>query len=91
MTSVGLVLLRTWARKLLALLATVPVLGCAALVLFRPTSIFPRPQPYARYAILAPDNTLGFQLYLIVLCALAPLSVWWLATARRKTIAALFR
>ena len=47
-TSIGLVQLRAWARKLLIFLATVPVLGCATLVFLRPKWIFPPSQPFSQ-------------------------------------------
>src|SRR5713226_9684586 len=40
-TSVGLLLLRDWARKAGIFLSIVPALGCALLVLLRPRSVFP--------------------------------------------------
>jgi hypothetical protein len=85
----GLFGLREWARKGTLFLATVPVLVCVLLVLFHPSAVFP-PDP-GQGAILAFGGGVYLGLFVYLLVALIPVSIWWLILFTRSSIRAQFR
>ncbi len=86
-TSIGLLRRREWARKATLFLATVPVVGCALLVMFHPTSVFP-PKP-GEGAILVMGD-IHLLAYKFLLAVLVPVSIWWLALFTRQGVRAQF-
>lgn len=71
--SFGLLFFREWARKATLVLSILPVLGVAVLVLFQPTPVFPQ-------------SGIGYEIYVILLVLLAPLSIWWLLAMTSPTV-----
>jgi hypothetical protein len=90
-TSIGLLRLREWARNAAIFLSTVPVVSCALLVLLRPKWVFPPAKSNEQYAILTIGTGFGYDLYVILLVALIPLSIWWLILFTREGIRSQFR
>jgi hypothetical protein len=90
-TAIGLLRVRAWARKSTIFLSTVPVLGCALLVLLRPPWVFPPSQPDEQYAILTIGSGFGLAIYEVLLVILIPVSIWWLVLFTRASVKAQFR
>jgi hypothetical protein len=87
--SIGLVRLREWARRITLLLSTVPVAGCALLIVLRPPSVFP-PDP-GQGAIFAIGGGLYFVAFELLLAVLVPISIWWLILLTRPRMRSQFR
>ena len=83
-TSIGLLCLQEWARKAAIFLATVPVLGCAMLVLLRPAFVLSPREPNEQNPLL-----LGILIYLLVI--LVPISAWWLILLTRASVKGQFQ
>jgi len=88
-TSVGLLGLREWARKMAIFLSVGPMTICGLLLLLRPAAIFP-PDAGAKYAILAVGD-LGIVVYACMFVILVPVSVWWLVLFTRESVRSQFR
>jgi hypothetical protein len=88
-TSVGLLGLREWARKMAIFLSVGPMTICGLLLLLRPEAIFP-PDAGAKYAILAVGD-LGIVVYACMFVILIPVSVWWLILFTRESVRSQFR
>jgi len=73
--SVGIIRSKEWARKAVIFLSTVPILGCAILVLWHPASVFPPASPYEQYALLTIRSGLGYDIYVLFLLVLTPASI----------------
>jgi len=89
-TSIGLLRVREWARKITLFLSIVPVSACAILVLLRPASVFPPAKPNEQLAILTVGSGLGLVFCEYCLVLLTPFSLWWLILFTRPSIKALF-
>jgi hypothetical protein len=87
--SVGLLRLREWARRITLLLSTVPLAGCALLIVLRPPSVFP-PDP-GQGAIFAIGGGLYFLAFELLLAILVPISIWWLVLLTRAIVRSQFR
>jgi hypothetical protein len=87
-TSIGLLRLRDWARRLTLFLSIVPVSGCALLVVLHPSSVFP-PEP-GQGAILAMGD-IYLLAYKLLLAILIPVSIWWLVLLSHKKVRSQFR
>jgi len=79
-TSIGLSLLREWARKSALFLATIPAAVYVEVLILRPPSVFPR-------------RVGDIYLYAVAgaLCLLIPLSIWWLILFTRPGVKAQFQ
>ncbi|MHB8217456.1 MAG: hypothetical protein ACYDDS_15375 [Candidatus Sulfotelmatobacter sp.] len=86
-TSMGLLRLRGWARRLTLFLSIVPVSGCAFLVILHPSSVFP-PEP-GQGAILAMGDIYLFA-YKLLLVILIPVSIWWLVLMSQQKVRSQF-
>jgi hypothetical protein len=87
--SIGLLRLREWARRITLLLSTVPLAGCALLIVLRPFSVFP-PDP-GRGAIFAIGGGLYFLAFELLLVILIPISLWWWILFTRESVRFRFR
>ena len=85
-TSIGLLRLREWARQLTLFLATVPVLGCALMILARPASIFPAAGSDEHDALMTVGSGFILVIYLYLLAFLIVISAWWLVLFTRTRI-----
>ena len=87
-TSIGLLRLRKWARRATLFLATVPVVGCALLVILHPPTVFP-PEPGQGAMLVMGDIYL--LAYKFLLAVLIPISIWWLILFTRPSVRSQFR
>lgn len=87
-TGFGLLRMKEWARKAMIFLSTVPVLGCALLLLFAPASVFPPRQPN-KAPLFGSEFFFGILDYVLVL--LTPISLWWLILFTRASVRSEFR
>jgi hypothetical protein len=87
-TSIELLRLREWARRVTLFLATVPVAGCVLLVALHPSSVFP-PEP-GRGAILVMGD-IYLLAYKLLLAVLIPRSIWWWVLFTRESVRTQFR
>jgi hypothetical protein len=82
-TSIGLVFLQEWARRLTLFLSTAAAFGCALfLMLHHPKDTYGTP-----FAIRDPTPKVTS----ILLMILIPVSIWWWIFFTRKRVRALFR
>jgi hypothetical protein len=82
-TSIGLVRLREWARRVTLYFPTVPLLICALwLVLHHPRDV-------GGALLVIGDLSNAFAAYLLVI--LAPISLWWWILFTRKSVRSQFR
>jgi hypothetical protein len=87
--SIGLLRLREWARRITLLLSTVPLAGCALLIVLRPSSVFPPdPGQGAIFAIGAGLYFLAFELLLVIMI---PIGLWWWILFTRESVLFRFR
>lgn len=65
-------------RQLTLFLSTVPVLGCALMILVRPASIFPPTGLDEHDALMTVGSGFMLVIYLYLLAFVIIISVWWL-------------
>lgn len=85
-SSIGLMRLKEWARQLTLVLSTIPVVGCALMLVVRPAAVFPRPQADEHEALLTVGSGIVIEVYLCVLVMLILISAWWLVLFNRPAI-----
>ena len=83
-TSIGLLRLREWARRMTLYLATLPVFGCALfLILYHP----PQDVYGAPFAVRDISHLVGK----VLLAILIPVSIWWWVLFTRNKVRSQFR
>jgi hypothetical protein len=80
-TAVGLLFLRSWARRTSLIWAAISLLLCLAIIAFRPFETFVIPQHFVSQVVLTKQMiSISFVLILF------PVSVWWLFYFRTRSV-----